>query len=209
MKRYLASPLFRLEALAILIGLAVVVILSASIHPVPAKANQGTICYNYLNSTATTSKTYMTAGTATTTQTVTNCSDGNVSLDGGAVLLSAISSSTAPSIALRYEVSRDGIDFYPWSINTSGTVASSSLMTTGANEYKWVGAASSTDMAGTGIASSSAGTANNLRGSTFNLSLVLPATPFPYFRIKYYVPPGAPAVSFSAEVLVNKQQLAR
>lgn len=174
-----------------------------------ALANQTTYCINYLNNSATTTKTYMTAGTATTTQTVNNCSDGTTGLDGGALTLSIISSSTPPSIALRYEVSRDGIDYYPYPIASNAGVATTTVQLTGANEWKWQGIASSTDMAGTGIASSTAGTATNLVGSTFNEALVLPATPFPYFRIKYYVPVGAPAISFSAEVLVMRQQLAR
>lgn len=201
------------------VAFAVVASLILAFSLPDAKANQTQICFNYLNGTATTSKTYINSGgTGTTTQTVTNCSDGQTGLDGGAVLLSIISSTTPPSITVRYEVSRDGIDFYPWPFILGGTAGDNGLtlattttqvMLTTANDYTFLAMASSTNMNGTGIASSTAGTAITLRGATFNQTLLLPATPFPYFRLKYYVPVGGAAISFSAEVLVNRQQLAR
>jgi hypothetical protein len=203
MQRLISTHLSGLAAVA-----AVALALFAATLAYSAHANESRYCYNFLFSNATTTKAYITAGAATTTQTVANCSDGTTGFESGAVTLSIISSTTPPTVALRYEVSRDGIDYYPWPISSNANVATTTLMLTGANEYKWIAMASSTDMAGTGIASSSAGTAVNLRGATFNQTLVLPATPFPYFRIKYYVPVGAPAVALSAEVLVKKEQLA-
>lgn len=198
--------------------MAAVLLLALPVMAPRAHANQSAFCFNYLNSTATTSKNYMTAGTATSTQTVSNCSDGQTGFEGGAILMSVISSTTPPSLGLRYEVSRDGIDYYPWPFILGGTAGfdgvfvgttTNQTMLTGANSYNWLAMASSTDMAGTGIASSSAGTAINLRGTTYNQTLVLPATPLPYFRVKYYVPVGAPAIAFSAEILVKREQLAR
>lgn len=179
------------------------------VGPSAASANQLSICVNHLNGAATTSKSYITAGAATSTQTVANCSDGTVGLDGGVLLLNIISSTTPPSIGVRYEGSLNGIDYYPFPISSNAGVATTSVMLTGANEYVWRGMASSTDMAGTGMATSTNGTATNLIGSTFMQTLILPATPFPYFRLKYYVPVGAPAIALSASVIVLRQQLAR
>ena len=204
MKRYLT---FEIGAVAFVVIAAIV--LAFAIPTERAGANQNAICKNNLNGTATTSKSYITTGAATTTQTVTNCSDGTVGLDGGAVVLNIISSSTPPSIGVRYEVSLDGIDYYPWPISSNAGVATTTNMLAGANEYVWRAMASSTDMNGTGIASSSPGTATNLIGSTFMQTLILPATPFPYFRLKYYVPVGAPPIALSAHAVIYRQQLAR
>lgn len=179
----------------------------AFLIPASASANQSTFCGPVRTAGATSSPAYMTAGVGTTTLDVSACSDGTTAFESAFLAYQVISSTTPPSVRARVEVSRDLIDWYPYPV--LGTLGTTTPLTTGPNDYSAQGMASTTEMAGSGVASTTAGTASNLRGARFYGSLQIPGTPFPYLRVKLYVPSGAPAVSVYAELLAKREQLAR
>jgi hypothetical protein len=181
--------------------------LVAFLLPISVSANQSQFCGPIRTAGATTSPSYMTAGTATTTLDVSACSDGTTAYESAFLTWQATGSTTPPSLRVRVEVSRDLIDWYPYPVQ--GTLGSTTPMTTGVNDYAWQGMASTSEMAGSGIASTTAGTPTNLVGARWHGGLVIPGAPYPYMRIKLYVPTGAPAVSVYAALLVKKEQLAR
>lgn len=203
MKKYLVSFPFEIGAVALAIAAALILSFSLSTHR--ADANQSYFTISQLNSSATTTQVYITAGTATTTLNAAN-GDGSTALESAIVNFQITSSTTPPSLSIRPEVSRDGIDWYPMpqALNLNATTT---LMTAGSMDYKWTGMASSTDMAGSGTPEATS-TVSNLHGARYHGSLIL-STPEPYVRVKFYVPAGAPAISLWASIIGKKEQLAR
>ena len=193
MKRYLTF-----EIGAVLFAIIAVVVLAFSLTP-RADANQSEFCRNQLNGSATTTVSYLTAGTGTSTVSATNCSDGSTAIDSALLTWQATSSSTPPSLTARVEVSRDGIDWYP-------SPATTTPMLSLINEQKWATLASSTDMAGTG--GENASTTIPAFGTRYHGSMTV-STPEPFVRVKLYVPVGAPAIGLSAELMVKREKLAR
>lgn len=197
------------------LGLALIVamlaaMLSVSV-PQRATANQSEFCGPKRTAGATTSPSYITAGNATTTLTVQDCSDGSTAIDSAFGVIQVISSTTPPSLVASFEVSRDGLDWYPYPVEQTGSpiATSTTLITTGVNDYRWLNMASTSPMAGNGVASTTAGTASNVSGARFHLGFKIPATPYPYLRVNFSVPAGAPAIGLYAELMLKREKLAR
>lgn len=165
--------------------------------------------YVYAPTTATTSLTYMTPGTATTTKIFDT--EANVSknaADNVRLLVQFTASSTSSTLAWRYEYSQDlsckvnptAADWYMGDWTNLGTVASTtqaspSVLTSGPYENKWT-FASTTPAAG-------AVTASVNRG----LKIVEVPVYTKCVRVSFYLPIGSTNGAVWADFVARKENL--
>lgn len=196
----------------IALSLAALVVLAAFIsflmfaYPSKAGANPSSFCQDQ-NATASTSPVYITAGAATSTFLVENCGNTAQSIDALLLGLQVTASGTAPTLDVAPEFSFNLKDWYPLT-QTPTDQNVNNATTTNVAHYgvqRFGGMASSTDMWGSGIGSTTAGTASNLRGARFHESISYKDIPAPYVRFKFSVPPGAAPVSVYAEAQARVQ----
>lgn len=135
-------------------------------------AQPSTFCYDQ-TSGATTTLVYMTAGTATTTLTATNCvGDGAYALDSAVVDIEYTASSSNSTLNMRVEHSFDNKDWFP-----SGTIVSSAATTTVIGypygDYRFGSGATTTDPGGSGL--------TTRMHSSINIPIY-----GPYIRVRFY-----------------------
>lgn len=134
------------------------------------------------SASASTTLSFLSPGNGTTTVTFNPTLDGNFAAlnDGGTVLLGQFtSSSTAPTLKFRREISQDGIDWYPDSVVLASN-ATTTALAGNFGEYS-ISFATTTD------------NVNNPPGSGTNIRLhfsIAIASPTRYTRFVFYVPAG-------------------
>lgn len=167
----------------LIIGIAIVALALlgvgiAGANPSVVINSSGTTCRS---ASATSSVSYMTAGTATTTVSCDLFALGAGSADALPkdlfVRVYQTASSTNSAVASRFEWSDDNITWYADSALTTTDVASSSFMVGDYKEYKWIYASTTP---GAGVIGTS-----NTGGRTFSVPVRAR-----YVRGMFYVPTG-------------------
>ena len=138
---------------------------------------------------ATTTVTYMSAGTATTTITHDSLQN-RFATDGAALMIQLKASSTATTLKWKYEFSQDGIDWFQDNQELT-TNATTTVQVRDSKEFSWVFASSTPNNGGT--------------GSDFGLKLVNVPTPARFTRAVFYLPVGSTKGSLLAQIVAKKQ----
>lgn len=180
-----------------LLGIVLIAILAVSISRVHAIQSS---VFTETTAVATSTATYMTAGTATTTYQVDS---GNTfasgkpgpgvlqTIDAQQIFLEWISAQATSTLAYQIQVSNNNVDWYGMNSLTSTTPGNSSgnwnVASSTVNTYYWT-----------------PGIGGNATTTNFT-SIVLPPVIAPHERIVFSVPVGSPAGAIYAEI--NLKQL--
>jgi hypothetical protein len=171
------------------VALLVAVALIALTQPFSLRANPSEYCINSTNS-STSTVVAMTAGTATTTLTLTNCASSPATDSAFLQFQYTVSSaSSTAKMAIRVEHSQDKIDWYPETVNLS--VGTSTIVAGDSATYLYQFATTTTN----------GGSGTTLR---VHRSLVI-STPTRYTRVVFYVPQGGGAGSLWAQAIGKNQ----
>ena len=139
----------------------------------------------------------MTGGTATTTITYDSYFSGNNTKTDSALLVFQFQSSGTPAtLKFRAEDSNDGVDYYPRGVATIANATTTSL-TAIFSEYSFV-TSTSTDMGGTGLASTT--------GASAVMQSLEIKTPMRYVRVKFYIPIGGDNGDLWAQIVPVKER---
>lgn len=171
--------------------------------PTSAKANPSQIPpTKSLNDTASTTQSYMTAGTGTTTPiTYDSFSTGSdTKFNQVAIAFQAHASGTPVTIAMVVEDSPDNKDWYPRSVTI--TTATSTFQTGSFQEYRFPIATSTAQLGGTSNASTT------VIGVTPRVhQYILVDAPMRYIRVKFFLPTGSgPAAIWAQMIPVREKQ---
>lgn len=166
-----------------------------------ASANQSTFCIGNQTSGATTSPTYMTAGTATTslslTNTISRCTDRSTALTEATLILQFTGSSTSATLNGNVQYSMDGIDWYENSLgDLASTSPSVSLSVAQTFQIKYASTTPGLGAAG----------ANSINP---NLRILKIPTPTQWVRVLFTLPPGSTNGAVWAMFIGKQEQLAR
>lgn len=184
MQFLLKNKIAQYISLAVMIVIFAVAFLSYSV----AVANPSEFCSKN-TSGATSSPAYMTAGTATTTLTLDNCSDERTAIDTASLLIHFSSSTTPPTLKWRYQFSQDNIDWYEEDVALNSNATTTEAVRT-FHEYSWL-YASTTPLAG--------GTSEDA------LKLVTVPVPTRYVRAVFYLPAGSSPADVWADFIVKRE----